>query len=78
MKQLLNQVIPLIQNGEVIVTATTGDFRGIIGNVVIYSKAGDFFLKFSDLRSTPPGIWTDETELPCWDILKVLKNESTS
>jgi hypothetical protein len=72
MNKLLRKVIPHVRNGEVTIKSTMGDFRGIVNNVVIYSKAGDFFVKFDKLSATPAGLQSHEDELPCWDIIDVV------
>ena len=71
MNSMLSKIIPYVRNGEVTLKTTMGLFRGVIENVIIYSKAGDFFVKFSDLKATPAGLMTHEKELPCWDIIGI-------
>jgi len=69
--KLLPRLIPHVRNGEVTLKTCMGLMRGIINNLVIYSKAGDFYVKFSNLTATPEGLKSHEDELPCWEIIGI-------
>lgn len=76
MNKLLTELIPYVRNGEVTLKTVYGDIRGIIDNLVVYSKAGDFFVRFTELSATPAGLDSSTLELPCWEIIGVNETET--
>lgn len=76
MNDLLLKLIPHVRNGEVTLKTLYGDMRGIIDNLVVYSKAGDFFVRFNDLSATPAGLDSSNLELPCWEIIGIGEKSS--
>lgn len=71
MNKMLLKLIPHVRSGEVTLDTCGGPMRGIVSNLVIYSKAGDFYVKFSSLSITPDGLESHEDELPCWEIIDI-------
>ena len=66
--QLLLDLLPHVRNGEVTLQTFTGLRRGIIENIVIYSRLGSFFLKFSESSATVDGLSVNVCEIVDWQI----------
>ena len=70
MNNFLEKVIPFVRVGPVIIHTTMGHIEvAEISNVVVYSKAGDFFLRLGKTLETSQVHYEPQTELPCWELV---------